>query len=65
LEKIVSRKNRHNRNNGGAYNGSENKDSDADINTGKTDIFTLTSGIDNYNIDAGYSSIADLNLVKE
>ncbi len=43
---------------------SDTQDSDADESTGRTDDFNLAAGESNQTIDAGYSSVADLELEK-
>ncbi len=45
--------------------GNDALDSDANSNTGRTENFNLSAGENNTDIDAGYTSIADLELTKE
>jgi len=45
-------------------NTTDDLDSDVNPSNGQTDIFTVFSGMDNYDIDAGYVGIANLSLVK-
>ncbi|MDF1694848.1 MAG: SdrD B-like domain-containing protein, partial [Saprospiraceae bacterium] len=43
---------------------SDNLDSDANPLDGRTDDFTLLPGENNEDVDAGYATVADLNLIK-